>query len=199
MAFLCTENFDSYANGDNLSGKSGGSGWTTNWVSAGTGEITNAQAQSGTLSMLPDATTNPYRDFTNVTVGTLDFYFYIVSGDQTLVRLYNTGTALIYLKTLSNQVQVYNGVAYENVGAYSNATWTKMTIELDQTAQPYKARYRVGAGAFSSWISRAGNVVLTGVDRFLTFENPYYDSIAPGSATATTTTPVSTLSLLGCG
>src|SRR5258708_2944590 len=84
---LATENFDSYSNGDNIFGKAGGSGWSANWNDlggAGSSEITNTQAQSGTLSMTPNSGHNPYRDFTQVDVGSIDFYFYQTSGDSVI-------------------------------------------------------------------------------------------------------------------
>ena len=49
MAIFTSEDFDSYADGNNLSGRSGGTGWTNNWATSGTNVlVTNARHQSGT-------------------------------------------------------------------------------------------------------------------------------------------------------
>lgn len=199
MSFLATENFDSYTNGDAINGKSGGSGWSTNWSSTGAGaDVTNTQAQSGTLSLLPTATTNPSRDFTNVTIGSHDSWFWYTT-DTGLVRYYNTGALLIAIRTNAGNVEAYDGVAYQVVGAVSTSTWFKVTIELDQTNQPFKYRCSVNGGTPTAWLSRNLDVTATGVDRWLTFEGFFSDSIAPSGGGATTFVPVPQLLSLGAG
>jgi hypothetical protein len=181
MAFVATENFDSYANGDNISGKTGGSGWTTAWTNGDPGSVTNAQAQSGTLSLLTGAGTNPSRDMTNVTIGSQDSWFY-VNTDTGLVRYYNSGNLLIAIRTSSGNVEAYDGSDYNVVAAFTNNTWFKVTIELDQTNQAYKYRTSVNGGTPTAWMSRNLDVTATGVDRWLTFEGFYSDTIEPSAA-----------------
>lgn len=178
MAFLATENFDSYTNGDDINGKSGGSGWTTNWASGAGAAVTNAQFQSSPNSLLPAAGTNPSRDFTNVTVGSHSWYFRY-NGTSGIVRYYNSGNLLIAVRTDSGNVEIYNGASYVSIGSQISDSWMKVTIEVDQVAQPYKYRASLNDGTFSSWISRNLDETATGVDRWLSFEGIYYDTIAP--------------------
>jgi hypothetical protein len=203
MAFVCTENFDSYADGASLVNNtaSGGSGWTSNWqgYSGGDAGTVVATQYLSSPNSARITTNQAYRDFTAVTVGTF-YYSFRYSGDQAILRLYTGATAIIYQRVSSGNLEYYNGSAYVSLGAVTANVWHTVGIEFDQVNQPYKARYSLNGGAFSAWDNRA-NGTDTSVNKVLLFGdgNVYIDNINPPAAATSTVTPTSTLAFLGCG
>ena len=182
MAFVCTENFDSYADNDNLNGKSGGSGWTSNWGSTFTGPATvqNTQAYSGTLSCF-STSDQISRDFTTVTAGTLYFAFF-KTGDDNMFWLRDGATNFVATRINGGNLQYLTGggASWATIQAVNSSQWYVVGIEIDQTNQSGKARYNVDGGTWTAWAdggsgTQANRVLVWGT------QNIYIDSIQPTS------------------
>jgi hypothetical protein len=203
MAFACTENFDSYTNGDNLIGKNGGSGWTNAWQflnGLGVVNVSNAFAQSGTLSVI---STDSYylRDYTSLTVGSIDFWLYFPSslGDVPVVTLRTSGDApVVTIKNdASNNMVYYTGTVFNTIVATPIGSWFKVTIEIDETNQAGKVNITVN-GTNTGWVSGETGAGATTRIRFAN-TGFYTDSIAPTAAADAAVTPIPTLLLMGVG
>lgn len=202
MAFLCTDDFESYADGANLGNNTaaGGSGWTSNWGSAFTGPATvvTTQAQGGTKSA--QVTANQInRDFSSVTAGILYFYVRYTGTDDNAVWLRDAGASNIVATRFntSNFQALINGT-YTTQFAASINTWYKIGVEINDATQSGKVRYNVDDGAWGAWVANGVNSGATAVTRMLiwgTTTNLFTDTIAPGVAT----TVSKRLTVLGAG
>lgn len=171
-AWAATESFESYADGNNLDTRNGGSGWSGAWSesSAGRYVISNASAaDSTTLSARHNSTgvngiePTASRSFTAVSDGS-EMVFYMkktVHGvDGNYVYLLNGATAALYIGfDPSGNIQAgHSGGETALLSSSSADTWYKITIEV--SASSYRAK--VDAGSYSSSLTYL-NSVSTGV------------------------------------
>lgn len=186
MAFLCTDNFDSYANGANLGNNTaaGGTGWTSNWGVNLTGPATATNAQSLSSPNSALVTLNQIdRLFSAVSVGVLNYSFY-KTADDIVFYLRDGATNFVINRINAGNFEYYDGTSFNSLGAVSSSAWHTVSIEIDQTNQAGKVRYKIDGGAFSSWFLRADGGVSTSCDRILLWGtgNVYVDSISPPSS-----------------
>lgn len=193
--FTATENFDSYANGDQINTKNGGSGWTNAWNTFNLVTqpvVSNTQAQSGSLSLLTTGAASR-RDFSTVTVGSLDFWLYIPAnlGDTALVNLQSsTGQNVMIVKSdASNNIAYYDGTSFHAIVAEPLNRWFKVTFQLDQVGHSGQGNWTVD-GTNTGWVTDTD--ATNNAQRF-TVSNAtsayYIDSIGPTSSGVTAATP----------
>jgi len=200
MAFP-TDNLDSYTSGDSLVGLNGGTGWSGAWAGkAGTGDAivrnTQSDTASNSFSINFDTAGNGnsegvIRSFPNTTVGTFSFAFR-TDGNEDRVRIYNGTTEKIRLR-LSNIVRQHDGSLGSDrtlVSGLSTSAWHTITVEIDQSAQPGKARVKVDSTQYD-WYDMVDNsgsnstLNLLNVGGFFNIDYPqdfYWDSFSGGSA-----------------
>ena len=192
FAYSATDDFDSYSNNDDISGKNGGSGWTSNWqAGTGDGTVVNTVSDSSPNSLAVVA--NPTRSFTQIQDGTLCFAFNDVSGpsNTVLIRFTNSGNNTIQINLDgSGNLTYYNGSTFVSWGTYSSNAWHTVCVQIDQTNHPYEAQYNIDGGSYSGYSSRSDSTQ-TSVDGIVTFGTSglYYDSISVNGTAATPPPP----------
>ncbi len=175
MAWVATDNFESYDDGDNLDTLSGGSGWTANWdeSTAGKYTISNAEAQSGTLSLEHDSFSvngqepTVSRTFTAVTSGE-EGQFYIKKtashvADNCSVGFFkgSTNAFLISISHTSGDIIILHDGGTDTVVSGSTLDqWYKWNIKFSGTTFTYS----VDDAAFST-AKTYRNSITTGVDK----------------------------------
>lgn len=169
---LPIENFDSYTNGNALSGLNGGSGWAGAWsVTAAAGEatISNAQSVSSPNSLqIYRISTEAFasRIFgSSVTDGNIQFYVRreTVSPDV-MVFQFNDSTSNAFRIDFN---QAGNIIAYRSGGtttiqAYTNNTWYKVNLRFDCATDTYTVE--INDGGESSSLAFVNNK--TSIDRW---------------------------------
>jgi len=187
-AWTPTESFDTYSNGNSISGLSGGTGWNGNWVlNSGTVTITNGEAQSGSLSVFSSTPSGNYeRAITAVSEG--EFSFYIRKPAQTQS----------WYVALMNGTDYRIDIGFENadIVVYHGAGWSRETLVLSaNTNQWYKIsvllngdntfKIKIDSGSYSSNFNYITNGSIT---LFQVYEGgsagsgAYFDTIEPISA-----------------
>jgi hypothetical protein len=191
MAFISTDNFDSYSDG-NLTGNSGGTNWSSNWSTTGTGswepQVQASVILGGTKSvaMTPDAASDrgAARSFDAITSGVI----------TVKVRRTSTSTGVMYIALMEGssirmKVEMYstgyftlNGTSRNNIETYSADITYTLYIEFDCSTD--KARLKVDSGSYSSWFDfGAATTSIDGL-RFMSSDATtgvvnYFDDIAP--------------------
>lgn len=208
MAFP-SENFDSYAHLDSLNGKSGGSGWSGNWDEfdpEGGSNITNTQAQSGTLSMTfysdSGGAYGARRDFSNQTTGQISMYVRSqqASGPVKTFSLGEGTTMRMQVRLSGSNVDVNNNGTWDNITTFSINTWYQLQFKIISTTT-YQVAWN--GGSFSADKTIVGGS-FTNINR-LQFEasqvagghNSFIDTIADDSPAAAAEDPL--LMLTGIG
>jgi len=207
MAWVATENFESYSAGA-LAGNNGGSGWTSAWTS-----LSNDDWQVGTTTVCGgsknavdtvtsgDATSRIYRDFAALSGTTNEVQFYLAASSATTdniqVQFANSSSASRI------EIQMGEGVGgggdIELVGATSQSLATSfsantcylVTVDIDVTNS--RARAKLDGGAYTSYVSLANSGDITRLILTASQEGTgantsfYFDEIGPvGGAAATT-------------
>ena len=195
MAWVATENFDSYSDGD-LSGENGGSGWGGAWSSAQTTfEVQGSVVQGGTKAMRfvsaldGDGITRPLA----VDVDTGNVQFYVRRADK-------VGVVQIILRDSGNSGVIR--VDFENTAAggdivlnpptdnielladFALDTWYLIEMEVNCTGDSHRARvdggtwstavtdFDPGAGEVNNFFTRTDQATVT---------NAYIDTLGVGA------------------
>lgn len=156
------ENFEALTLG-NLTGQDGwGGGYTNFQVANGTA----AHGGSKGISASSAGGSLCEKDYgAPSTSGSQIFYFRttdVTSAEVMHIRFKDFGasTNVIIIKTLSGNLQYYNGSSYQTISAVSNNTWYK--VQVDWLANN-TARYRIDGGTPTSYDSM-GNNMTNGID-----------------------------------
>lgn len=170
MAWVATEDFDSYLATDDIDGGSGGSGWSGNWAKVSgagiTAEVAPAGGQGGNAANSnTGGTDNHYtRAFSAISAGIFSIRMRVdfsTMDDYVGFVLLESGTGRIFIRftAVDNQIQLYNGgtPGYEDIQGYSVDTWYTIDVEFDDAAQPNKFRVRIDGGSWTSWIFVLGS------------------------------------------
>ncbi len=137
MAWVATDNFDSYGNG-NLSGNNGGSDWTSSWSTVGTGtwepqvQSTVVIQGSKTIAMTPDAGSDrgAERSFTAITSGTMSFYARRTSKTgRFYISFLSSSTIAFTVDLNSSGYIVINNTT--NIDSYEVDTDYEITVSFD--------------------------------------------------------------------
>ena len=216
-AFNATENFESYADEDELNGKTGGTGWSAGWsITANRVKVDTATAYEGTKSAL---SINAAVDFTRVLTtpqseASVYAAWVATASGGWYFKPSTGGTDVGYVtpNAVGGKISIYdnNPGSWVDLGAYSDDVWYPVNIEWDDAGQPdlYRARrYASGAwGSYSAWVDTIA--AYSTIDRLnfsFTGTTAKLDTIcgtditAGGCAAAATVVPLSTLLLMGVG
>lgn len=177
MAWVATENFESYSAGSALNGASGGSNWNGNWASGGF-FVSITAVSSPTISgtrcaeMFVNGTDNGSlsRAVTATTSGIMTFKLQrdTATAGAGIASLQATGgAAYVVLDGDGNwgglgtgKIIVVNGVSKVSLGSWSANTTYTFVVDYDTTNNRY--RVAIDGGAFSSYGAFSG-VPSTGV------------------------------------
>ncbi len=162
MAIIASENFDSYANNDDLSGKSGGSGWSSNWATVGTTICSNGQAQSGALSIRKNTAGYSYgeRFISGIKDSKITFYVYRVTNiNDNFEFLYggSSNSIRFRVKTATDWNIDLNGVGQSNESGWSNNAWQKIEIAINQTGNSVAVSLNEGVPVSYSYTNSGNN------------------------------------------
>lgn len=176
MAWLATDNAESYSNGNSISGLNGGSDWSAAWSVAGSGtkDIINTPTLQGSLcfrldkvgSVEPEA----IRTFANTTSGSVTFIARATTNSEHSILFgFDESTTLKFSVALdggnnlgggTGKITAYNGSG-TSLQAFSADTNYTIIIEYDNSTDQF--RVKVDSGSFSSWINYAS--VATNITR----------------------------------
>jgi hypothetical protein len=162
MAVFTTENFDSYADGNNLSGLSGGVGWTNNWSTSGTNVlVTNARSQSGTLSLRKNVTA--YRNAARSHTATKDlkYTFWLFRAGATdnnveVLAISSTNSFRFRCNGTNTWNIDINGTP-QSGGSWTNSQWNKVEIAVNQTGNTLKVSINEGAEVSHTFTNSGNN------------------------------------------
>lgn len=176
MAWVATDNLDSYSAGSNLHGQNGGSDWAAawSWNSAGTQptvETAPAGGQGGNAIKVSGTTnqTKATRTFTAISAGIVKLRLRVTATNPNdfcgFILESGAGNGKIYHRVSGGNLQLFNSPAYENVQAVSADTWYRIDVEFDDAAQDNKFRTRVDGGSWTDWKNTNGTY--TSLDRIV--------------------------------
>lgn len=207
MAWVATDNFDSYTAGNPLNGDNGGSGWSTAWAVTigGTGSITTQTAPAGGQGGIAMDTTASSggssvaaRTFAAVTAGMVHFAINPsqtnTSSEQDGFYFFQGATNFLILRMGigTSQFQAYNSdtTNYEDSGAITANAWNTIDLRWGGTVTTNKYNISVNGGAYSG--DKGFNGTMSGgIDQFQVnwggsqITSVYVDDIRPISATTT--------------
>ena len=207
MAWIATENFESYADNDDLNTKAGGTNWTGNWaVIAGAGTVQNTPTLEAGLCAEETGTNDVVRrTFTAVTDGIVSW---IMRRDDLTTP--GVGGVLLQNNTSGNGLLAVNftGTNIDLVGTTtvsilaSPSTNTNYTIHLHIDRANNRYRARVGSNEWSAYVTEQGN---EDPDRFvMRFQDSpsgsmWIDDIKAGSDPASASAGTKRRMLIGVG
>ncbi len=196
MAWPATETFESYANGNNLNTRNGGSGWGGAWADVTLSKyiVANDQAYDGSLSVKVTTASGEEPEISRPVSSSTDgdeVTFAIRKDTNSIHPLgvfgYDATTYRWYLQLSTGGNIVLNGT---NVGTYSANTWYKFSVQLDYTN--HRARVSIDGGAYSSYVTFNGGVGTSTTKLNLIVSssgvgtmNGWIDTIKPPGATVT--------------
>jgi hypothetical protein len=219
MAWPASDNFESYADGANLDGANGGSGWATAWAKGGSGvawDVVSTPTLTGTrcgrLYTGSTSTCQVDRTIADTTTGAVSFQLqYSTSTLGYALCSINTtgGSAYVVLDADgtfgsigAGKIIAVNGGSKVDLGSFSANTTYTFVIDFNTTSNQH--RISIDGGAFSAYYAFSG-VPSTGVTS-ITFQNNhgasngtryvYFDVIASSGGIAHTATLSETLTLL---
>lgn len=200
MAMPIVENFESLTLGD-LSGQDG---WTGGYLNFDVATGTASHSGSKGVSASSAGGSLCEKDFgAPSTSGSQIFYFRttdVTSAEvmQTRFKDYSIPASVIILKTLSGNLQYYNGSSYQTIQAVSADTWYKVQIDwkADNTA-----RYRVDDGTPTAYDNMNGTMTngIDGVYLGTQLSGTCYWDDFEAVASSTRKPPAHTLLLMGVG
>lgn len=166
-AFTSSDDFDGYSTSADLNTLSGGSGWTTAWIStAATWIIETAPGggQGGNAAKNTSVASDTRRYFNPITVGTVLIRMRISitnPNDFTgvLLRQNTGGTTRMRVRfgpTGNLELYDHDTTSYVSFGAYSANTWYTIEIDFDKAGQPDLYRARKDGGSYSAWKKAEG-------------------------------------------
>lgn len=169
-AWAGEENFDSYTNGSNLDGLTGGSGWSgVGWVGAdGTAFlIDNSQSvNTPNSTSMTSGSSADNRHYRALSVGiTTDATVYVSVRTSDVTN--NSGpyvgliqgapftdyACYVQFGHNSGQVSYFNGTSWVNIKAISNNTWYRVGMETDTVNQLNKCLYTIDNGNSTGWVT----------------------------------------------
>ena len=176
------EDFESYADTDILTGKTGGTGWSAAWdetFEGGTTQwtVTNGQAVEGSLSAywnpVASAITGEHRTLTTQVDTDNSTVYVSIRMESTSGRMYlryKTSSAAtriqVQFNTSGNIVGRDNATDRTIPGgsSYSSATWIRVGVEFDFTNNKWRAN--IDNGTFSDWWDTVGANSYTEISQF---------------------------------
>lgn len=202
MAWLATDNAESYSNGNAISGLNGGTDWSGAWSVAGSGtkDIINTPTLEGSLCFRLDkvGSVEPevLRSFANTTSGSLSFIVRATSNtkhalfcgfDETTTGKFSVGVdGGNALGSGAGHIVAY-GATVVSLGAFSANTNYTIVVEYDNATDQFRASMD-GGSTFSSYVSYLSVATnLTRIRwRILSSDSSntdyYFDDIKPYSA-----------------
>lgn len=217
MAWLATDNAESYSNGNSITTLNGGSGWSAAWTVAGAGtkDIINTPTLQGSLcfrlvkvgAQEPEA----LRTVANTTSGSIAF---IGRVDNVLKNAFGfsiveAGTVRAYIFFDNNIIGIVgdahivmtSGAGYFDLGTFTVDTNYNFVWEYDNSTDQHRVSID-GGSTFSGWKNYAS--VATNIDQLrmriiaedATNSIFYFDDIKPYSAAAPTTNPAFLLNFI---
>lgn len=196
---LFTDDFESYADATNLNGLNGGSGWTSAWSESAAGKFkTNSVTVHGgsrSVKYTADASEpNATRSFTGVTSGTFSYYEYKTSAAADTCEIFmKEGASIRFAVRFWFDTTIRNNSGATTFGNYAANTWTKITIDFDNSTDQF--RVAIDAGAYSAWTNYDSTA--TNIDSFDLQKEAngntascFWDDISPVSAAAFVPVPI---------
>lgn len=187
-AWAATETFESYSNGANMNGASGGSGWTDNWATAGSTWIASTgSSYQGTVGART-TTSFMQRNFTAISSGTVTLYVALkrtVRGaNDSRVYVQNTaqnGGIGIHFTTGGNITVERSGGADTIVTSYTADQWYVFRITINRDAWTASVDYSTSAyGTAGTWTTGVTNVAMFGSASNLTNYRYECDNLTGG-------------------
>ncbi len=148
--FSGVEDFDSYSNGDDVNGKSGGSGWSGNWsATAAKWSVSNAQSVNSPNSALLDGTNSDVlqRQFSTISSGSFIVHAAVrtssvsgAPGNDNAITIYILNSAQsaycnMYIDAQNNVVKCFasggSPVTVSGDGSLAANTWLHFWLEVD--------------------------------------------------------------------
>ncbi len=195
MAWIATEDFDSYTNGASVNGLNGGTGWNGAWtIGVGTYTVTNAQSFSSPNSLkdLGGNTGNAYvnRAVSAVTSGTISWYMRAAGATQSVeFSLGSTanpnqavGACILGGFNANDILWFDNGTGRTLVSGYSINTWYKITINFTGGGtNTYTIQVDSGTvfGPYAYSFGGSGDIINFQIYRGGGTADIFVDSIAP--------------------
>lgn len=205
MAWVATENFNSYSDGD-LNANNGGSGWAGAWTqSAGTISVQGTTVYEGAkaISSPSGSAQLYYRQLTSTTSsGIVSFRLRMTATtiDGAIVLEETSGAGKMYFRIAPDgNFKIFDngGGVYQTIQAYSTDTWYLCEMEFDDASQPEKYRARVDGGSWTSWYTVNGatyaSIGYFRIDRDNNTGVLYVDDIKEGSSVSASTAGYLTL------
>lgn len=194
MAWIATENFDSYTPGAGLNGGAGGSNWTAGWnANAGfTTETAPAGGQGGVCARKSGTSSDlANRPLTGVAAGVIHWQMRlsaVPSVDQFIgVQFSNAVQNVLHIKmTNGGNISMFDGNLgdYVTIQAYSVDTWYSIDVEFDAVGQPNQYRVKVDNGSWTIYrdaeLSFSTIIGIQLLDAYTTSHNFYVDDIRAG-------------------
>lgn len=149
MAWVAEETFESYSNGDNISGKNGGTGFASGWAISGTPTgtwaVSNVSPAQGSLHVVRNGGENSdmRRQLAVDVSGSFVFYIALRMGSFT------GSTCSFNIRDTSDNATV--GLAFTTSGTI---TWNGVTLFASYTADTYYF-YRITANGTSFTVARS--------------------------------------------
>lgn len=209
MAWVATEDFESYSLGSDPIGQNGGTGWAGAWTGGGPGSngwvVENTVVLEGTksISCSPNNVSDEFLDRTLATgtiSGQLQFYGRRdLNNSGTLnMGFFNgapSGASLVFAIQFDASGNItIQGSSTVTVGTYAANTNYKIGIDYNNTTNLFSAN--INDGAFSSSVGRfsgGGNITIIRVSvESSTTATSYFDGIGPYAATPAGPTTVKT-------
>lgn len=156
-AWVATDNFDSYSDGD-LNNGAGGTGWSTNWSGNAIYDIQGTVKFQGTKAVqYVDAAAEPEigRTYAGVTDGCT--HVAIRRNASADILEYWIAEGGIAEANRVFGIQMFNlninvvGSASTNLGAYALDTWYEVDFEYDASTDQFRAR--LDGGTYTAWLN----------------------------------------------
>lgn len=204
--WVATDNAESYANGNAISGLNGGSNWSGAWsvAAGGTKDIVNSPTLEGTLCFhLQKMNTEPeaLRGFTAITSGIVSFMIQTDNNttDAMGFGFVETATVRFYFYIDNNIIGTFgdghfcmsNGASFTDLGTFSVNTNYTIVIDFDNATDQFRVSLNGGSSfsGYSSYVAAATNIDslrFRVIAEGATTVNYYFDDIKAGAVLTTT-------------
>jgi len=166
MAWIATDDFDSYTLTNDLNGKNGGSNWTSAWTQVA-GVLTIETAPSGgqggnAVRCNADPLSEYHRSMTAITQGFVSYRVRLdsasPSGDFKIVLDDSTNGKMFVNFASDGTIKIWNGntVVYDTLQTYAANTWYTIVVHFDNTDHPGLYRVRINDSYWSAFKSVDG-------------------------------------------
>lgn len=154
MAWVAEEDFDSYTNGNDLNGKSGGSGWSAAWSGGTAFDISNAQSYDSPNSCITtNADQNISRSLTSATTsGTLYFAVKCTAMASDFQVDFKVGASAAFRFSFRNtdNIEILGAVTTVYNSAFSTSLWYLWEVVYNGTTADIRIHDGTSWGATSS-------------------------------------------------